>query len=137
MTMGVFLCTSCTDDATEQTLTEILDSQQQVLTLVSQTEDPIIIDDLTNTSPQVAKGRANDAGGNDRGRFNITLKFLVPPTERQEEVFNEAAGRWERIIIGDVPSFTGIIPSALLLMAHLMTLLLKLHLFQLMVLVEF
>lgn len=110
--MGVFALTSCTDDSMEQTPFETLESQQKKLTLVSQTDEPIIIDDLTDTSPQVAKGRANNAGGNDRGRFNITLKFLLPPTERQEQVFSDAAGRWERIIIGDVPSFTGTIPSA-------------------------
>ena len=56
--------------------------------------------------------RATDAAGVDRGRFNITLKYLVPVTERQEEVFEDAAARWERIIIKDVPSVTGTIPSA-------------------------
>ncbi|MCR9228624.1 MAG: hypothetical protein NXH90_14500 [Flavobacteriaceae bacterium] len=40
------------------------------------------------------------------------MKFLLPPTERQEEVLDQAAARWERIIIKDVPSITGTIPSA-------------------------
>ena len=56
--------------------------------------------------------RATDAAGPDRGRFNITLKYVVPVTPEQEAVFEEAAARWERIIIKDVPSFTGTIPSA-------------------------
>lgn len=37
---------------------------------------------------------------------------MVPVTERQEEVFEQAAARWEHIIIKDVPSFTGTLPSA-------------------------
>jgi hypothetical protein len=48
----------------------------------------------------------------DRGRFNIELRYLVPVTDRQRDVFDAAAKRWERIIIGDVPSVTGTIPSA-------------------------
>ncbi len=110
--MGAAVLTSCTDDSVEQIPSETVESQEMTLTLVSQTDEPIIIDDLTDTAPQLAKGRANDSGGDDRGRFNISLKFLLPPTERQAEVFNDAAARWERIIIGDVPSFTGTIPSA-------------------------
>ena len=57
-------------------------------------------------------GRATTAGGNDRGRFNIKLKYVVPVTPEQEAVFEQAAARWERIIIKDVPSSTGPIPSA-------------------------
>ena len=56
--------------------------------------------------------RATRAAGNDRGRYNIDLKFLVPVTPEQEAVFENAAARWERIIIKDVPSFTGTVPSA-------------------------
>jgi hypothetical protein len=48
----------------------------------------------------------------DRGRFNIDLQYIVPVTDRQREVFDAAAQRWQRIIIGDVPSITGTIPSA-------------------------
>lgn len=44
----------------------------------------------------------------DRARFNITLKFTQEPTERQREVFQAAADRWERIIIRDEVNFTGI-----------------------------
>lgn len=111
--MGAFVFTSCSDDSTEPTPTptEALESKPSVLTLMAPTDGPIIIDDLTGTSPEVAD-RSTGAAGEDRGRFNISLKFLLPPTARQEEVFGDAAGRWERIIIGDVPSFTGTIPSA-------------------------
>ncbi|WP_116125600.1 leishmanolysin-related zinc metalloendopeptidase [Lewinella sp. IMCC34183] len=56
--------------------------------------------------------RATTAPGVDRGRFNITLKYIVPTTDEQKAVFEGAAARWERIIIKDVPSFTGTIPSA-------------------------
>lgn len=83
---------------------------QELLSLAPRTGDPIIINDLTDND--ISTARATGAAGNDRGRFNITLKFLLPPTERQAEVFNQAAARWERIIIKDVPSFTGTIPSS-------------------------
>jgi hypothetical protein len=56
--------------------------------------------------------RATRRGGNDKGRFNIDLKFLVTPTDEQAEIFDQAAGRWENIIIRDIPSITGTIPSA-------------------------
>lgn len=69
-----------------------------------------ILDD--NSAPGVSDRRATTKGGPDKGRFNITLKFLTPVTNRQLAVFDEAAGRWERIIIGDVPSITGTIPSS-------------------------
>jgi hypothetical protein len=48
----------------------------------------------------------------DRGRFNITLKYVTPVTDAQRAVFEAAAARWERIIIKDVPSVTGTLPSA-------------------------
>ena len=48
----------------------------------------------------------------DRGRFNITLKYAVPATAAQRAVFENAAARWERVVIGDVPSTEGPIPSA-------------------------
>ncbi len=111
LSLAIVGFTSCSVDVTEEnTVTPI--ETTQLLTLGPRNLDPIIIQDLSNTEPQIAKSRATDAAGDDRGRFNITLKFLLPPTERQEQVFNDAAARWERIIIGDVPSFTGTIPSA-------------------------
>ena len=67
---------------------------------------------ITIKGQSADNARAPQAAGVDRGRFNITLKYVVPVTERQEEVFEAAAARWERIIIKDVPSFTGTIPSA-------------------------
>lgn len=43
----------------------------------------------------------------DRVRFNIELKFIGEPTERQREVFQSAVDRWERIIIQDEVDVTG------------------------------
>ena len=62
--------------------------------------------------PSDADARTTQAPGDDRGRFNITLRNLVPLTARQQEVFDAARERWERIIIKDVPSVEGPIPSA-------------------------
>ncbi|MEP2347252.1 MAG: hypothetical protein ABJH96_05640 [Algoriphagus sp.] len=48
-----------------------------------------------------------------KARFNIELRYITPPTDRQREVFQDAVDRWERIIIGDEPNFTGVdIPSS-------------------------
>jgi len=102
--MGVFVFNSCTEDAAmDDNMNAIQESEQQRLSLVSRTGDPIIINDLSENDISVA--RATGAAGNDRGRFNITLKFLLPPTERQAEVFDQAAARWERIIIKDILPF--------------------------------
>lgn len=118
--LGVFLFASCSDDSyDDNTYVNPEDDQsvvydQSMLTLVPRDGEPILIDDLTPTDIRIAESRANNAAGNDRGRFNISLKYIFPPTPRQEQVFNDAAARWERIIIGDVPSFTGTLPSAFL-----------------------
>ena len=82
-------------------------SQAETITLAQAPNEWVTIE-----SPSTSNARAPQAAGVDRGRFNITLKYVVPVTERQEEVFEAAAARWERIIIKDVPSFTGTIPSA-------------------------
>lgn len=83
------------------------------LTLVSPQSEPIIIKAKSGDELSLSENhRATTAPGNDRGRFNITLKYIVPVTERQEAVFNSAAARWEKIIIGDIPSITGTLPSA-------------------------
>lgn len=108
LAMGAFVFNSCSEDALN--VNAVQESEQQLLTLAPRTDDPIIIKDLTDN--EILEARATGAAGEDRGRFNITLKFLLPPTERQQEVFDQAAARWERIIIKDVPSFTGVIPSS-------------------------
>ncbi|MHA7128349.1 hypothetical protein [Algoriphagus namhaensis] len=60
-----------------------------------------------------AENERRRGAASDRARFNITLKYVVEPTERQREVFEAAAARWERIIIRDEVNFTGIdFPSA-------------------------
>lgn len=86
----------------EKTLT--LQPSGNFVTLLGQLDD--------TSAPGVADRRATKSGGPDRGRFNITLKFITPVTNRQLQIFDDAAARWERIIIGDVPSITGTIPSA-------------------------
>lgn len=104
---GALVFTSCTDDVTGTDAPVIPESQNLTIALKSDPIDPIIIDDLGPLNVE-----KKDAAGPDRGRFNITLNFLLPPTERQVEVFEAAAARWERIIIKDVPSVEGPIPSA-------------------------
>jgi hypothetical protein len=44
-------------------------------------------------------------------RFDITLRFVVPPSDAQRAAFETAAGRWQRIIVGDKPAVAGTIPA--------------------------
>ena len=90
------------------------ENQSMKITLAPKPSELIQITGKSGDTDNVAlKGsKTTKAPGPDRGRFNISLKYLIPVTERQQEVFEQAAARWERIIIKDVPSFTGTIPSA-------------------------
>ena len=109
--VGMLIFSSCSNDVgMDEDVNSIQESEPTLITLEARIGDPIILDDLTTTD--ISTARATGAAGTDNGRFNISLKFLLPPTERQQEVFDQAAARWERIIIKDVPSITGTIPSA-------------------------
>ena len=65
--------------------------------------------------PEVASAKTNRAepAGVDRGRYNITFRYIVPTTPERRAVFDEAAARWEKIIIADEPSVTGTLPTQL------------------------
>jgi len=104
---GVLLFTSCTDETSVLNAEESQEAKPLEIALKAPTNSPIIIDDLGVTDLQTAK-----SSNATKGRYNISLKYLLPPTERQVEVFEAAAARWERIIIKDVPDVAGPIPSA-------------------------
>jgi len=105
---SMLLFTSCSEEALPTDEVSEFDAKELTIALKTPSADPIIIDDLGIEAFQ----KTTQAPGNDRGRFNITLSYLLPPTDRQVEVFEAAAARWERIIIKDEPSFTGTLPSA-------------------------
>ena len=105
--LGSMVLTSCTEETMETSTPNSNVEQEPLITLKAPPTEPIIIDDLKSTSL-----KTTEAAGPNRGRYNITLKYLLPPTPRQVEVFEAAAARWERIIIKDVPSVEGPIPSA-------------------------
>jgi hypothetical protein len=106
-TFGAMLFTSCTEDKLASDVEETQEVKSLEIKLKAPTNTPIIIDDLGVTNLQTEK-----SSNATKGRYNITLKYLLPPTERQVEVFEAAAARWERIIIKDVPDAAGPIPSA-------------------------
>lgn len=107
LALSSMLFTSCSEEALPEEISALPDTEEPTVALKAPSIDPIIIDDLgTGTF------KTTEAPGVDRGRFNITLSYLLPPTPRQVEVFEAAAARWERIIIKDEPSFTGTLPSA-------------------------
>lgn len=108
---STLLFTSCTEEPVQADETITSNAKDLVVALKADPPEPIIIDDL---SPTDVEKRANQSGGNDRGRFNISLRYIVPATAEQQAVFEEAAGRWESIIIKDVPSVDGPLPSAFL-----------------------
>ncbi|NER13504.1 peptidase [Leptobacterium flavescens] len=110
--ISALLFASCSDDTLEADVPVVPDAQNVKISLKADPVEPIIIDDLLTTPLRTAPSGATDAAGPDRGRFNIALNFLIPPTDRQAEVFEAAAARWERIIIRDLPSVEGPIPSA-------------------------
>jgi len=113
LALGFIFCfllfTSCSEETLESNTVITPEAQDLVIALKERPTDPIIIDDLGTSE---FEKRASGAAGPDRGRYNITLRYLLPPTDRQVEVFEAAAARWERIIIKDVPSVEGPIPSA-------------------------
>lgn len=104
---STLIFTSCSEEKLDTEIETVREVQTLEIALKSPTENPIIIDDLGITNIQSAK-----SSNATKGRYNITLKYLLPPTERQVEVFEAAAARWERIIIKDVPDVAGPIPSA-------------------------
>ncbi|MDT7830549.1 leishmanolysin-related zinc metalloendopeptidase [Pricia sp. S334] len=107
LVFSTLLLTSCSEEAISTDMQPLADSQDLTIALKTPPAEPIIIDDLGTDALKTTQ-----APGVDRGRFNITLSYLLPPTPRQQEVFEAAAARWERIIIKDEPSFTGTLPSA-------------------------
>ncbi len=109
ITLLVF--TSCSDDALDVNSSTTSQGKNLTVSLKPDPSDLILIEESSDDSNLK---RATDAAGVDRGRFNISFRYIVPVTAAQEEVFEDAAARWERIIIKDVPSFTGSIPSAFL-----------------------
>lgn len=114
--MSAAMLSACSDMKTEplnSNSPELSSYKGNMLTLAQNEGGLIQIDAVSGSlAPEGASNRSTTAPGEDRGRFNITLRYVVPVTERQQEVFESAAARWERIIIQDVPSLTGTIPSA-------------------------
>jgi len=101
---------SCSNDSAESIDTDSMNPSATSFELAHNENDFV---QLSGQKGAFENGlKTTTAPGDDRGRYNISLRYLVPPTERQQDVFESAAARWERIIIKDVPSITGTIPSA-------------------------
>lgn len=100
--MGV-LFTSCEKEEVNETLNAdspaTVENINQEFTLLPAESDLIRIEPIGDDS-----FKTTEAPGIDKGRFNISLKYLVPVTDRQKEVFEAAARRWEKIIIKDETS---------------------------------
>ena len=118
--IGAALLVSCSEDSVDSVQSDMDTTAKQEFELLTPDNGMIEIDAKSNTAKSnINKKRATDAAGVDRGRFNISINYLVPVTDRQREVFESAAARWERIIIKDESSIpeeavAGAIPSAFL-----------------------
>ncbi|MDX1718768.1 MAG: leishmanolysin-related zinc metalloendopeptidase [Salegentibacter mishustinae] len=118
--IGAALFVSCSEDSLDSVQSDVDTTAKQEFEMLAPDNGLIKIDAKLNTEKSnINKKRATDAAGVDRGRFNISINYLVPVTDRQREVFESAAARWERIIIKDessIPeqSVAGAIPSAFL-----------------------
>jgi hypothetical protein len=44
-------------------------------------------------------------------QFSIELQFMTSIDGAQEAIFREAAARWEEVVVGDLPDFTGTLPA--------------------------
>ena len=103
----VFLFISCSEENVKPEPTN-QNSEMSKLIFKKNSPEEFVHLEARSVEEEFSK-RATQAAGSDRGRFNIELRYVVPPTERQAEVFNEAAARWERIIIADLPSISGVV----------------------------
>ena len=108
--LGVLLSSglimSCSSDTESLDTAQELAQEQQNFSLVPAPLEPNEIKGFSAVSADTKLAEE------DRGRFNISLRYLVNMSPRQTEVFETAAARWERIIIQDVPSITATLPSA-------------------------
>ena len=118
--MSSMLFVSCSEDSVDSIQADTDTNANQKFELLAPQDGMIRIDAKSNAAKNaVNKKRATDAAGVDRGRYNISINYLVPVTDRQREVFESAAARWERVIIKDESSIpaadvAGDIPSAFL-----------------------
>ena len=89
------------------------------LVLAACTDNPAADSPLASPAPESPSGLpilasarvATAAAKPAPGQFNITLRFINPPTATQEARFTAARTKWEGIISGDVPDVTGHIPA--------------------------
>ncbi|WP_289031986.1 leishmanolysin-related zinc metalloendopeptidase [uncultured Algoriphagus sp.] len=118
LSAGILTFSACSDLSQESVVQPQAIEQSRTFELPQQPQgDPIVL-----TVPKAEATFEDEEGGENarrrgqasaRARFNIQLEFLTPVTAQQEAVFQEAAARWERIIIKDVENIAGPIPSAL------------------------
>ncbi len=104
---SALLFTSCSEETLDSSSPVLEESQDLTIALKPTPAEPIMIEAESGEAL-----RATQAPGVDRGRYNISLRYVVPVDERQQQVFEDAAARWERIIIKDETSIQGPFPSA-------------------------
>lgn len=114
LSCGLFFtaCSSVEDNPVNPNQSN-LEKDNAISTLLEKNPNLIHLErDFVESFGDEGAENARRGTASDRARFNITLKFIVEPTERQRQVFQDAADRWERIIIRDEVNVAGPFPSA-------------------------
>lgn len=108
----LLLITSCSqmEEGPKSAITQL--EQVRTWTIPQATAEPELIT-VTKSDQKLAEENARKGAGSAKNRFDISFVFLTPVTAEQQQVFADAAARWERTIIKDVPEIPGPIPSAL------------------------
>ena len=84
------------------------------LTACAETQAPVdapIQPGIASTLPILKSAKTDlESRHLDPDHFNITLRFVNPPTDHLRRLFRTSARRWQEIIVGDVPAITGAFP---------------------------
>ncbi|WP_051315901.1 leishmanolysin-related zinc metalloendopeptidase [Algoriphagus vanfongensis] len=108
----LFLISSCSQMEEQPDQAIAPKEQAETWTIPQATDEPQFIT-VTKSDQKLAEENARNGAGSAKNRFDISFVFLTPVTAEQQQIFTDAAARWERTIIKDLPEIPGPIPSAL------------------------
>ena len=90
----VLFMTSCSDEPVDNSVSSLKTENAKAFTLANAETDFVTLEGKAGAFENGT--RTTTAPGDDRGRFNITFRYLTQLTDRQLSVFESAAARWER-----------------------------------------
>lgn len=107
---GGLVFTACSGIETQPTDTEVSVIEEKITATnwKAQPNFTILEADYLKTAANFQLGENSRGVPSEKVKFDIELRFINEPTERQREVFESAVARWEKIIVRDEPDFTGV-----------------------------